>query len=199
MWEKVGSRWHQRSRKEFLCWKLFTLMRSHHIYISIRAMCVYCNAGQLAFNKKVFSGVSTSYFYCFNCSFCELFCDVWRTVGCSIWMGKDAIKFLFRFQLFMRKPYRQVYFLPALCHHKWIKCGIFSMWPVSTCNTKISVHKAELFLWRKSCTNLLMPTKSLLCFFTGRTFFFYGFIAAVCQACLISMCWKHQANLQWIC
>lgn len=108
----------------------------------------------------MFSGASTRYF-CFY----ELLWDVWRMVSSvdrAFGWGKMWSSFLLGFWLFMWKPYRQVYFLPVLSSQRWIKCRIFSTWPASTDNTKISVHNSELFQLRKSSTYLLMPTKSFM-------------------------------------
>lgn len=130
---------------------------------------------------------------------------VWAAVGCLksvtilvLLLGRERCR-----QIVVQIPTtkkitwqacKRIYFLPSLCYHRWIinlvKCRIFSMWPVSTCNPKILAHISELFKLTKSSPDLLIPAESLLFSFTGRMFFFYGFIVSVFQVCLISMCWK---------
>lgn len=100
-------------------------------------------------------------YFCFR----ELFCYVWRMVSSvdrAFGWGKMQLSLLLGFWLFTWKSYRQVYLFPVLSSQRWIKCRIFSTWPVSTGNAKIWVHNSQLFQLRKSSTYVLMPTKSFM-------------------------------------
>lgn len=206
---KMCSRWCQRSRnifsQGFLHGKLLTLLKRVRGCTWIRETNVYYFAGQPAFNENDFQMCWLGCPSALSLGWCELLWDVWRAVTILVLLlGRER-----RSQVVVQIPTtkkitwkacKRIYFLPSLHYHRWIinlvKCRIFSMWPVSTCNPKILAHNSELFKLTKSSPDLLIPAESLLFSFTGRMFFFYGFIASVFQVCLISMCWKHQTNLQ---